>query len=519
MKKILSAARSREVDRRAIEEFQIEESILMENAGIALADACGRFIEPESAGRSRISIFIGKGNNGADGSVAARHLYNRGFDPTVFLVGSRDDLKGLARRALDIYIAIGGRFRELRDAESMKKYRREYIHSVLMVDALLGTGSTGQLSELYALAVQMINKYGQKTIAVDIPTGLDADSPSAASTVTRADLTVTFGAFKVCHFFGDAAEFCGQVKLDQISIPDRLIESVDDPIALLIEESDALKALAPRARSGHKGDFGHVLMRVGSIGMGGAAALAGLAAARAGAGLVTLAVPSSLASSYLSIAPELMTLPLDVDPRDRALTEDGIDRFLEKSESVDALLIGPGIGMSAWNLKFIERVLAESELVLTLDADALSALGSRAAELIGKRGAPTIVTPHPGEMARLISSSAEAVQADRLGVARRFAEESGAIVVLKGAKTIIVGRDGAARVNPVSSDALASGGSGDVLAGMIASFCSQGSTPENAAIAAVYFHAQSAERYVGAIGAARSMIATDIIDQLPSLLR
>jgi NAD(P)H-hydrate epimerase len=505
MKKIVGAATMRAMDKAAIETYGIPGLILMENAGRAVVnEIAARF---DSLAKLRVNIFAGKGNNGGDGFVVARHLFNRGAEPTVFLAAPAETITGDAAVNLAAFEKIGGRIKPFTDEKHIRNFKLKFMHTSVVVDALLGTGVSGAPRGFYNEIIDTMNGQGKLRIAVDLPSGLIADEGVVPGKVFNAHVTVTFGAPKACLYTYPAAARCGQVVVADISLPPAAVDDAE-PLALVADRGDIERLLPRRRADGHKGTFGHALLACGSVGMGGAGSVAGRAALRMGAGLVTVALPRSLANAYLAAAPELMTLPLP-ETETGAVAAAGVDRFVEKAGSVTALMLGPGLGTDPATGRFVREVVTKTTLPLVLDADALNLMGTD--DWLSTRNGPTVVTPHPGEMARLTGATVETIQADRIGAAKAYAVGRNVVVALKGAGTVIALPDGRCWLNPTGNDGLATAGSGDALAGMVASLLAQGLSPTDAAVAAVWLHGDAADRWVAEGHTSRSLVATDLL--------
>lgn len=513
MIKIVNAEQMREIDRKTIDETGIPGSTLMENAGRAVADViCDRF---DNLKRLRVNIFAGKGNNGGDGFVVARLLKNLGAEPTVFLVAEKKEVKGDAKLNMDVFIAMGGRVKEFITTKHIHNFKLKFFHTSVVVDALLGTGTDSAPRGFYNDVIEVMNSQGKLKIAVDIPSGLSADSGVVPGSHFNADVTVTFGSPKVGLVTPPARNAVGELVIADISIPASVLDESSCE-AYLLEHADIVRALTKRPEDAHKGVFGHLLTACGSAGMGGAVALSAMGALRVGTGLVTASVPAGLSSAFEVGVREVMTLSLK-QTESCAISGESAEMFLQAAENKNAVLMGPGMGQNLSTKSFVRRVAEDFNGPLVIDADGLNLIGSDS-EIVAKRSAPTILTPHPGEMARLLGVSSEAVQSDRLTTAKSYARDTGAVVVLKGAGTVIATPEGYSYINPTGNHGLASGGTGDVLSGMIAGFMAQGATAVNSAIAGVYIHGRLADVYAETKDP-RSLIAGDLLELLPTVLK
>jgi ADP-dependent NAD(P)H-hydrate dehydratase / NAD(P)H-hydrate epimerase len=509
--KITTAAEMREIDRASTEKFGVPSLTLMENAGSAVA----KFILQNYTDAERIAVVCGKGNNGGDGFVIARELHRAGRVVEVLLLVAPAELKGDAAamfERLPVRPVVVQTSPELH-AETL----RSLANCGLIVDALLGTGFKPPVKGLYADAITAMNGSGKPIVAVDIPSGADSDALTAQSDagIARADAIVTFTAPRPAHVFGELTR--GPIVAAPIGSPDAAIQST-----LKLEVStarDLAALLAPRPRESNKGVYGHVLIVGGSLGKSGAAAMAGMAALRAGAGLVTVATAKSALPNVAGFAAELMTEPLpetDTGGISAASVKGG--ELQQLASTMTVVAIGPGIGRHPETVEFVREAVRTLKCPLVIDADGLNAFDGKTELLDGsKRG--LVLTPHPGEMARLAGISTKAVQADRLNVARTFAREHKLVLVLKGNLTVVALPDGTAWVNPTGNPGMATGGTGDILTGMTAGILGQmPSDAARAAVAAVYLHGLAGDVAAERMGQ-HSLVATDLLTGLPEAFR
>lgn len=514
--KILKSSEMKEIDRASIEEFGIPGPVLMENAGLQVTWALtGRYPEPAA---EKIVIVAGRGNNGGDGLVAARHLLNAGASPKVLLLASRADVKGDAAVNLAIAEKLGIAVNEIRSAEEWGRRRAELRQATVIVDALFGTGLAKPLEGLYAKAVEDINKAPGFTISVDIPSGLSSDTFEVIGPCVKADLTVTFAAPKIAHVFPPAEEFVGDLLVTDISVPPSLLAKPGLKLEL-IEAESVEPFFAPRPRDTHKGDYGHLLVVSGSLGKTGAAALAGRAALKSGAGLVTVATPLSCLPAVARSMMELMTEPLEETPT-RSISVDALSRALELMKGKDALLLGPGLSTHPSTAEFVRLFIPEIKVPAVIDADALNIISGdpEILDMASCLEAPVVFTPHPGEFARLAGRPIADVLKFRLEMAPAFAEKYGVILVLKGYRTLVAAPDGRVFVNATGNPGMATGGSGDVLSGIIAGGLMQNKDALGAVIAAVYAHGLSGDHAAGRLSE-KAMTAGDILRFLPEALK
>src|SRR5271169_4707797 len=509
--KITTTAEMREIDRATSERFGVPSLTLMENAGSAIAE----FILDEYGEVNRIAVVCGKGNNGGDGFVVARKLHRAGRVVEVLLLASPTDLRG---DALAMFERLPLRPIALQTQQELQaESSRSLANCDLIVDAILGTGFQPPVKGLYADAIAAMNRSGKPVVAVDIPSGADADSMSAQADehIARADAIVTFTAPRPAHIFGNLTR--GPILVAPIGSPPEAITSKLNLEVTTPRDFAAL--LAPRPRDSNKGMYGHALIVGGSLGKSGAAAMAGVAALRAGAGLVTVATAKSALPNVAGFAAELMTEPLpetDTGGIGFASIKSGKLQHLASTMTVAA--IGPGIGRHPETVEFVQEAVRTLKCPLVIDADGLNAFDGKTELLDGSRRA-LVLTPHPGEMGRLAGISTKAVQADRLNVARNFAREHRLVLVLKGNLTVIALPDGTAWVNPTGNPGMATGGTGDILTGMTAGILAQiPNDAARAAVAAVYLHGLAGNVAAESVGE-HSLVATDLLTGVPEAFR
>ena len=511
--KLATAKEMAAVDRRASECHGIAVAELMDRAGSCTADAAALLLGPVR-GR-RVALFCGCGNNGGDGFVAARILRSRGAEARVVLVGTPADLRPVARAAWDAALATGVELTACATTAALAAARPCVSDVDLVVDAVLGTGFAPPVRDLVKAAISLINSLGRPVLAVDIPSGLAADHGRVTGEAVRATATVTFGYPKPGLVLQPGARHVGRLWLADIGFPPGTDALVAGELRLTTA-GDLAPHLEPRDPESHKGSFGHVLLVAGSRGMAGAAALAARGALRAGAGLVTVALPASIAPLLLPGLPEAMLLPLPDDGAP-AGERDAAAVVAEHLARFSALAVGPGLSRSVGPARLV-RELCATDLPLLLDADALAALAAAGPQAIFQRRTPAILTPHPGEIACLLGMSAAAVQADRIGAARACAGLFNAVVVLKGCRTVVAPPVGPLWINPTGNPAMAAAGMGDVLTGVIAAHLARGMEPLAAALLGAYLH-----RLAGDLAVAESgpwgILASEVADHIPTAVR
>jgi len=521
--KIVTAAEMREIDRATSERFGVPSLTLMENAGTAVADlVLRRYFGAESVG-----VICGKGNNGGDGFVAARKLHEAGMRVSILLLADPGELKGDAAamfRRLPLQPVLARQEEELRSEAAQQVYQAD-----VLIDGILGTGFRPPVKGFYADAIEAFESADRPIVAIDIPSGLDSDEmgphPDAGSPIVPARATVTFTAPKPAHLFSSAVR--GPVMVAPIGSPE---EAIISSLGLEVPTwREMAGPLSPRDPEANKGSFGHVLVVGGSLGKAGAAAMAGMAALRSGAGLVTVACPRSVLATVAAFRPELMTEALEETEAGtislRALEYGRMDALIQ-GKSVVAL--GPGIGRHTETSEFARTLVEKFRVPMVIDADGLNAFQGAVGKLDGSVH-PLVLTPHPGEMARLIGGTIADVENDRIGIARKFAEQHKLVLVLKGHRTLTALPDGRVWVNHSGNPGMATGGMGDILTGMAAGLWAQGlpKKPTNASagspaseaiVAAVYLHGLAGDVACEAQGEL-SLTATDLLAALPEAIR
>lgn len=508
--KIATAKQIRNIDRRAIREFGIPGPVLMENAASAIVFEMERFFEGLDG--VKVGILCGKGNNGGDGLALARRLRVRGVPVRVCLLASFAALKGEAKlnlailRKMDVEIAPNA---------SSPVIAEMIAWSDVLVDAMLGVGLSSPLKGNYAVAAKLMNMAGRPVVAVDLPTGVNADTGEVMGVAVRADLTVTMVLPKRGLVLYPGASFAGQVRVADIGIPQEIIEKEHIHVGLL-EHGLAWGLTGERDRDAHKGDFGHLMVIAGSLGKAGAAVMAAQGALRTGAGLVSVAAPMGLIPVIQQQVMEAMCIPAG-ESVDGTLGMGSENELLKASGGMTACAIGPGLTTHYETVQVIKNLVQRMSLPLVIDADGVNALAG-SADLLKKAKAPVVMTPHPGEMARLLGVSTDEVQKDRIGIASDFAAKFGVTVALKGAGTVIATPRGEVFINTTGNPGMASGGTGDVLTGMIGGLLAQGYGPTEAACLAVYLHGLAGDLAAEEKGEA-GMTAGDVIGKIPEAMK
>jgi hydroxyethylthiazole kinase-like uncharacterized protein yjeF len=506
---VVTSAQMRALDRLTIDEYGTPGHVLMERAGKGATEV---FWDEFRGVRTRPVIIAGKGNNGGDGFVVARCLRARGVRCDVVLLARADDVGGDAARNLRAFKRARGRIIEAPGEAGAGAVRTALERGRVVIDAIFGTGLNAPVTGPIAQVISLINASGLPVFAIDIPSGLDADRGEPLGIAVQAEATATFGFPKVGQLLYPGAGLVGTLAVVDIGIAPEAIATVA-PTTRLLTAAEVGARLGPRRPDAHKGDCGHVLVIAGGRGKFGAAMLAAEGAARAGAGLTTLALPTTERVAAGNRRHEIMTAELDGDA-------DGLFAapVAAKVEAVLAgkscVVVGPGIGVSEGTSALVRWLVTHCAVPLVIDADGLNCLAGDTRRL-RERPAPTVLTPHPGEMSRLAGVPVSTIQGDRLGVARRFAADTGTCVILKGARTIIAPPDGPLGINPTGNPGMASGGMGDVLSGIVGALCAQGLAADEAAALGVYVHGLAADLAADTQGGEIGLMASDVLDVVP----
>jgi len=508
---LVSACQMQALDRRTIEDFGIPGIILMENAGRRVTD----LILTEFPDRLRrgVLLLIGPGNNGGDGFVIARHLAQEDVPVTILLLAAPDRFSGDALVNCRIAQRLGLPMLQCADSEAVAAAAPLFTGHGLIVDAIFGTGLGREVAGRFASAIALANTSPSPVVAVDIPSGLSADTGKALGIAVKARLTVTMGLAKIGQATWPGAEFVGELRVADIGIP--RAAAAEEEIRAELLDIDGLKpAMRPRDPAGHKGTFGHLLIVAGSRDKPGAAALVARGALRTGAGLVTVGCPESARSVLAQKLTEAMTEGL-AETQGGCISEEALARITRLFEQKRALALGPGLGLEPGAQALARLLLEQAELPVVADADALTALGTDHGPAARARG-PRILTPHPGEMARLLGVTTSEVQADRIASAKAAALSTRAVVVLKGARTVVAAPDGRLAINPTGNPGMGTGGMGDVLTGIIGGLLAQGHDPWTASRLGVFFHGMAGDAVARDQGR-WGYLATEVADRLPQL--
>ena len=514
--KLTTSEQMRDIDRRTITEHQVPGEELMERAGMGVVRCVEYLLELRRAGRPTVVLFAGKGNNGGDAFVVARALCERGVAVKLFIAGQITEIKGDARTHLDRMLLVGVSTRELPSVDEWVDSCFSGLKPDVVVDGILGTGTVGAARGVCAEAIRRVNALSERSlvVAIDIPSGLDSDTGDIAGDVVAADVTVTMGVPKVGLVSGRAVECVGVVEVVDIGVPDTLLETVSSDRELIVREE--LRSLVrPRPRTGHKGTFGRVLLIGGASGYAGAIVLAARAAVRSGVGLVSVLVPESVVSVVATAVPEAMVHAVAATPCG-SIKSDGLIAYAKLIADSSTVLVGPGMTTHAESAAVVAYILANRCGPVVLDADALNVCSDLSC--IGSAQCSVMLTPHPGEMARLMNCSVGEVQAHRCGIAARCAEDCEAVVILKGAHSIVVDHEHGLHINTTGNAGMATGGTGDVLAGLVAGLSAQGHSLFESGLIGVYLHGAAGDRAAWSSSQA-GVTASDVIDHLPFVHR
>lgn len=511
--RVVDPEQMRRMDVKTIEGYGLPGICLMENAGKGVA---GFILEgyPSLIGK-RVSIFCGRGNNGGDGFVAARYFKNNGVNVDVYILAKERDVKGDALTNLNVWKAMGEKVFSILKPGDIEDYRSSIVHSKVIVDAIFGTGLKTNPQGIYAAVIDYINSLNIPVVSVDIPSGLNGRTGYPMERAVKADLTVTLGFPKIGLLVYPGIDYTGELKVVDIGMPAKVAEEENTPYHL-IDEVMVKGILRRRRGDAHKGEAGHLLVLAGSCGKTGAAALTSIGALRAGCGLVTLGIPRSLNPVMEEKLTEVMTYPLE-ETEEATISSSAIEAIWGLIKMRKAVAIGPGLTTHPEVKEVVLELIERSPVPLIIDADAINCLVGET-DTLKKAKSPCILTPHPGEMGRLLSMTPDELQRERVDIARGFAMEHKVYVVLKGARTLVADPEGQLYINPTGNPGMATAGTGDVLTGIIGGFLCQGYLPLHSSILGVYLHGKAGDRVAcerGEIG----IIATDLLDSLPKVIK
>jgi NAD(P)H-hydrate epimerase len=512
--KAVTKGEMRACEHKAISQYGISGLVLMENAGLEVFRLIEKLLG--SVVGKKVVILAGKGNNGGDGYVVARHLVNQGARVTVFLVGSKKEIVGDAAVNLNILEAMGVDLAEVNATCGQRIWDRLKLSvkiSDCVVDALLGTGFKGEVTGDMAEVIDIVNTSGSLIVSVDIPSGVDADTGRTCGKAVEAAYTVTFALPKIGLLFYPGAFCAGELIIADITIPAAVLNDADIKQNAVTMEM-VKKMLPRRSKDAHKGISGRALVVAGSRGLGGAAYMAATGALRAGAGLITLAAPEGLYEIMAAKLTEVMTKPLQ-ETSDGTISIDSLPDIIAMAKKSQVMAIGPGLGRSADMANIMREVVRSAVCPLVIDADAINALAGQA-EILRECVSLPVLTPHIKELSTISKISVDNLSANHLEAARRLAAEWGCVLVFKGARTVVAFPDGEAYINTTGNEGMASGGTGDVLTGIIAGFIAQGLSTCDAAVAGVYIHGLAGD--IAAKSGVIGLTATDILAAVPAAI-
>lgn len=511
--RLVTGTEMKRLDQWATDEFGIPALLLMENAGAAIARKAREILQ-DPAGK-QVVVLAGKGNNGGDALVAARHLFEMGAEIRLFLLFEPDEFKGPSLINWTLIEKMELKWQRLNDENSNYLLKLRLNQCDLVLDGIFGTGFTGKPPAHIARAINIVNESGRPVLAIDIPSGLEADTGQVRGSCISARCTVTLAWAKRGLILFPGRKYVGELEVAGISLPRAALKLLDRE-EQLVDENYVREILPPRDREGHKNSFGHVLVIAGSGGMTGAAYLAAKAALRVGGGMVTACLPSSLAAGFDAALPEVIT---------RGVAETGEKTFAPAAwpeikqliKGKKAIVFGPGVTGKEELLEILEGVITDAHIPLVIDADGLNIL-ARHTHLLQKAGAPVVLTPHPGEMSRLMGITTAQVQSARVDIAREAARKFNAVVVLKGADTVTAAPQGHIFINSSGGPVLATAGTGDVLAGAIGGLLAQGLEPAAASLCGVFIHGLAGDLIAQKTGS-RGAVAGDVLETLPLALK
>ena len=515
MQALATAGQMQKLDSLAIHKYSIPGIVMMENAGRAFADVLAKYVGSVSG--KIVVIICGKGNNGGDGFVIARHLANRGSAVHVFLLGKKKDVRGDAKKNLDILVRMVASkqsqivFQELSSVKGLAKAGKPEV----IIDAVFGTGFSGKVKGVYVSAIEWINTQGAFVASVDIPSGVDTSTGGVENVAVKANLTITMGLAKIGHYVGAGREHSGSVEVVDISLPQFTLHQ-SNLSTFRLQSQDVKELLPQRSLNAHKYSVGKVLVIAGSRNLTGAPVITSLAAMKAGAGAVILATPKSIHLPLIRKLTEVMITPLE-ETEDGTLSLKAWEELEKKIQWADVVALGPGLGQHPETRQLVHKIVKETKYPLVLDADALGMIADNIRLLTSRKG-ETILTPHVGELRLLTKMKSDYIEMNRVEVARTQAAKMNSILVLKGSPTVIGTPDGQAFMNSTGNPGMATAGSGDVLTGIIASLFAQGMEAKQAAYCGVFIHGKAGDIAAKQYGE-RSLMAMDILAGIPESLK
>lgn len=507
---LVTAKEMQLMDNKTIESFGLPGRILMENAGRGATQIL--LDKYPQIYNKKVGVLAGRGNNGGDGFVMARYLAQQDIRVIVYLLSEKNRIKGDARANLNLLLPLGVPVVEIHDEPSLLKYKSDMVHTDVWIDAIFGTGLNSDVTGMYKQLIEFINSRNRYVFSVDIPSGLNADTGQPCGVCIHAAATATFAFPKIGHILYPGADYTGFLNVIDIGIPPYIVKEAC-PMQQLVTKEMIQEKLRPRSHDAHKGDAGHLFVLAGSAGKTGAAAMTAMSAMRSGAGLVSLGIPTGLNPVLEVLVKEVMTCPL---PENKNGMLDSLSylNIMDLLAGKKCFAVGPGLGTDFETKYVVCNVVENSRLPVVIDADGLNCISGNL-QVLKNNHANIVLTPHPGEMARLAGISVENVQKNRISCAKSFAQTCGVHVVLKGARTVVAHPDGKVFINSSGNSGMASGGMGDVLTGIIAGLITQGYSIETAIHAGVYLHGACAD-YLAETKGRIGFLATDVMDAIPN---
>lgn len=508
--KLVTGAQMGKIDKYSIEQLGIPGIVLMENAALKIVKHIKDYFEAKPHLPKEVVIIAGKGNNAGDAFAIARHLIISGYKTTIYCLFDYSLISGDAKKNFDILTGLKATIKFIDEKDSLKEITKDIVNSQMIIDGIFGTGFKGQIEGQIAKVVKTIGEYSKYTLSIDIASGVDSATGKVADICVKANKTVTFEIPKTGQMIYPGAEFTGKLSVEHIGIPRQAIDSID--INTFLTDSCIVKNSIPKRNAQfNKGNCGKVAIITGSTGMAGSGCLAAKASLRSGSGLVYVVAPKSLTGIYQKVVPEAVVVGLEED--NGVVSPHSTQTILERIKKCNVAAIGPGLSADKCIYYIVSNIAEQIDVPVVLDADALNALTGHT-EVFGKFKKDVVITPHPGEMSRLTGLTIDYIQANRLEVAQKYSLLWGVILVLKGANTIVASSKGSVFINPTGNSGMATAGSGDALAGMIASLIGQGAEAFEAAVAGVYLHGLSGDLAAQQKGE-HGMTAMDLIENIP----
>lgn len=502
------------IDKFSIEQMGIPGIVLMENAALKIVKHVGLYFEQKKLTKGKIVIVAGKGNNAGDAFSVARHLITSGNDVKLYCLFEAEHITGDARLNFEILQRMGAHMEIMGADTQHDSLCMDILTADLVIDGIFGTGFRGQVQGHIEKVIELMNRYSEYILSVDIASGIEAATGRVSDTCIKADSTVTFELPKIGQLVYPGAGFTGKLSVEGIGMPAQAFENIEI-YTHLIDNEFVNAAIPVRGAEFNKGNCGKVLIVTGSAGMAGSGCISAKAGLRTGSGLVYIAAPSSLVNIYQNVVPEAVAV--GIEDKDGVISDQGLNSILEAARKCNVAAVGPGLSAHFSIFNIIKGIAEKFEIPVVLDADALNVLVGNT-DILKKFKKAVVITPHPGEMARLTGLETSYIQNNRIEVAKKFAMEWQVIVVLKGARTIIADKNGAVYINPTGNAGMATAGSGDALSGIIASLIGQGAVPLEAAAAGVYLHGLAGD-IAAAVKGEHGLNSMDIVENVPYAIK